>query len=70
MGQGIELARALAPEHAQAIDNMKDQLLLVLIARLGGKVEIPVEEIDGTGGKVLSMALEGRTFRFELGHKH
>lgn len=70
MGQGIDLARKLAPEHAQAIDNMKDQLLLVLIARLGGKVSIPVEEIDGTGGKVLSMALEGRTFHFELGHKH
>ena len=70
MGQGIDLARALAPEHARAIDNMKDQLLLVLIARLGGKVSIPVEEIDGTGGKVLSMFLEGRTFNFELGHKH
>lgn len=69
MGQGIDLARAEAPDHAEAIDNMKDQLLLVLIARLGGKVDIPVAEIDGTGDRMLMMSLKGRTFHFELRKK-
>jgi hypothetical protein len=69
MGQGIDLARAEAPDHAAAIDDMKDQLLLVLIARLGGKVDIPVAEIDGTGDRMLLMSLNGRTFHFELRKK-
>lgn len=69
MGQGIDLARAEAPEHAAAIDNMKDQLLLVLIARLGGKVDIPVAEVDGTGDRVLMMSIKGRVFHFELRKK-
>jgi len=53
MGSGIEAARSVAPEHAQAIDDMKDQLLIALIRRLGGKVAIPVSEVDDTGGVVL-----------------
>ena len=69
MGQGIELARAEAPEHAAAIDNMKDQLILVLIARLGGRLDIPVAEIDGTGDRLLMMSVKGRTFHFELRKK-
>jgi hypothetical protein len=69
MGTGIDLARDGAPEHAAAIDNMKDQLLLVLIARLGGSIDIPVSEIDGTGGHVLMMSVKGRTFHFELRKK-
>jgi hypothetical protein len=69
MGQGVDMARVDAPEHAAAIDNMKDQLLLVLIARLGGKVDIPVAEIDGTGDRMLLMSFKGRTFHFELRQK-
>ncbi len=71
MGSGIEAARAVSPEHAAAIDNMKDQLLLVLIGRLGGKVNVPVDEIDNTGGLVLSMCLDEatRSFEFVLGKK-
>ncbi len=73
MGSGIEAARAAAPEHAAAIDNMKDQLLLVLIKRLGGDVTIPVSEIDDTGGLLLSMQLEQfrqqPSFRFVLEKK-
>jgi len=32
-------------EHRQAIEMMKDQLLIVLINRLGGTVDIPVTTI-------------------------
>lgn len=68
MGSGIEKARAINPELAAAIENMRDQLLLVLIGRLGGKVEVPVREIDGTGGIAMTMDLDTkrRVFTFEL----
>lgn len=69
MGQGIDLARAEAPDHAAAIDNMKDQLILVLIARLGGSLDIPGAEIDGTGDRMLLMSVSGRSFHFELRKK-
>lgn len=73
MGSGIEAARLVSPEGAAAIDNMKDQLLLVLINRLGGDVTIPVSEIDDTGGLVLSMQLQqfrpAPSFRFVLERK-
>lgn len=50
---------------------MKDQLLIVLIKRLGGAIEVPVNEIDDTAQSVLSMSLtpETRTFKFSVGKK-
>jgi len=72
MGQGIDLAREQAPEHAQFIDNMKDQLIIVLINRLGGNIDIPISEIDGTGDQLLSMSLDkhGNTFTFKTSKKN
>lgn len=70
MGSGIELARGIAPEHAQAMEDMKDQLLLVLIERLGGSVYVPVREIDNTGGKTLNMSTNNGVFHFQLAKKH
>lgn len=64
MGQGIDLARADAPEHAQAIDDFKDQLLLVLLRRLGGNVRISVSECDDTGGLVAHMSVKDGVFHF------
>jgi len=70
MGKGIETARAVAPEHAAAVDDFKDQLLLVLIKRLGGTVDIPVAEVDGMGRHVLMLSIvDGHTFHFELRDK-
>lgn len=65
MGTGIEAARADSPEHAAAIDDMKDQLLIVLFNRLGGSVDIPVAEVDGTGRFVCLMNLSDGVFHFE-----
>ncbi len=57
--------------HADAIDSMKDQLLIVLLKRLGGNVKIPVAEIDGTGGDLVSMALTpNHEFHFVVSQKH
>lgn len=71
MGKGIDAARSIAPEHAQAMDDLKDQLLIVFLKRLGGDVTLPVSEIDDTGMNVLSMEFcpERRTFRFVIGSK-
>lgn len=53
-----------------AIDAMKGQLLIVLVNRLGGAIDIPVAEIDGTGEFNLSMAIdENRNFHFQTGRK-
>ena len=69
MGKGIDAARAHSPEHAAVLDDFKDQLLLVLLQRLGGKVSIPVSEVNGTGQLICSMAVVDRTFRFEVRKK-
>ena len=71
MGKGIDLAKTLSPEHAQAIEDMKDQLIIVLVKRLGGVVIVPPEEIDGTGQDLLEMQFiqEEYYFRFNVRKK-
>jgi hypothetical protein len=69
MGKGIDLARPGAPLHAQVMDDFKDQLLLAFVRRLGGKVSIPVAEVDETGRFVLAFRIEGGSFHFELRKK-
>lgn len=69
MGKGIDLAREHAPLHAQVMDDFKDQLLLAFLRRLGGKVSIPVAEVDETGRFVLAFKIEDRTFHFTLMEK-
>lgn len=60
--------KKLSYEHQQAIEAMKSQLLIVLINRLGGSVDIPVAEVDGTGKFVLAMKMDqaSRSFHFEV----
>ena len=70
MGTGIDVARDLAPEHAEMIDNLKDQLLIVFLKRLGGKAAIPVSEIDDTGQDLFAFRVdENQVFHFEVSKK-
>ena len=70
MGAGIDAARPLAPEHAAVLDDFKDQLLIVLLKRLGGTVSIPVAEVDDTGQDLFAFRIdENRVFHFELRKK-
>jgi hypothetical protein len=79
MGKGIELARAANQEdlHADALDDFKDQLLIVLMKRLADKhgcVVIPVAETDDTGGDLLAFSVQEAgtpraAFHFQLGKK-
>ena len=71
MGKGTEMARSVAPAHAAIIDDLKDQLLIVFLRRLGGKLTIPVEEIDDTGDQLFSFKVDAkaREFTFVLEQK-
>jgi hypothetical protein len=70
MGKGTDAARDFAPAHAKMIDDLKEQLLIVFLKRLGGKVSIPVAEIDNTGQDLFAFRVDAsRVFHFELRKK-
>ncbi len=70
MGKGINAARAAgAGLHADVIDDLKDQLLIVFLRRLGNKVTIPVQEVDDTGRFICSFNIENGAFNFVLTEK-
>jgi hypothetical protein len=57
MGKGRDIAREFAPEHAAVLDDFKDQLMIVLLNRLGSSVDIPVSEADAMSGFIVSMSV-------------
>lgn len=61
----------LSGPHAAVIEMLKDQLLIVLIKRLGGKVDLPCAEVDDTAGDNLAFSVdqETRVFHFEVWRK-
>lgn len=52
----------------EAVEQMRNQLLIVMVNRLGGEVKVPVKEIDGTGAFIMEMMLngEGNNFTFKV----
>jgi hypothetical protein len=69
MGKGIDLARPHAPLHAAVLDDFKDQLLIVFLKRLGGKIDVPVAEVDDTGQDLLALSVRDGVFHFEMQKK-
>ena len=69
MGKGIDLAKAENPELVAALEDFKDQLFIVMLNRLGGKVSIPVSEADDTGGYLVAMNIDQGIFNFEVRKK-
>jgi hypothetical protein len=70
MGKGIDAARDFAPEHAAMLDDLKDQLLIVFLKRLGGKVRIPVAEVDDTNMDLFAFSVDAKgVFHFEIQRK-
>jgi predicted RNA-binding protein with PUA domain len=61
----------LPQELQHAISMMKEQLLIVLVNRLGGKADISVKEIDGTGDFFMIMEFDKdqEQFRFVVKRK-
>ncbi len=70
MGRGIDLAKTLSsnPEGVQALDDMKDQLIIVLVKQLGGVIEFPTVVMDDTDNDTLMMGFDPDTqmFHFEV----
>lgn len=73
MGKGIDAVRDQAPLHAAVLDDLKDQLLIVLIKRLAkdGKLDLPCAEIDDTSSDLLAFSVDPQTkvFHFNLSKK-
>ena len=71
MSKGTEAARAAGnAAHANLVDELKEQLLIVFLKRLGGKVAIPCAEVDNTGQDLFSFSVdEHRVFHFEIRKK-
>lgn len=63
-------AEATDPVAHELMAQLRDQLLIVLIRRAGGKVVVPVQEIDATGDLVLSMEVDGESFIFAVEPKN
>lgn len=69
---GFDMAAASgSPAHAAAVQAMLPQLLIALVKREGGSLSIPVEEVDATGGELLSFQVlpDGKTFHFKVSKK-
>lgn len=62
-------SRDLPPETQEALRQMFGQLPIVFALRAGGELRIPVAEVDATGGYILDMEVEGRTFVFRARKK-
>ncbi len=69
LAKDFDIADVFSEEHAALIEEFKDQLLIVLINRLGGNITIPVAEIDATGGFLLSLNAVGSAFNFSISKK-
>lgn len=74
MGKGTDAARAIGNvEHADVLDDFKDQLLIVFLKRLkekyGDDLVFPVTETDDTGQDMLAFKIEGRNFLFTMEKK-
>jgi hypothetical protein len=59
------------PAIAQMLELMKNQVLIVLVNRLGGAVEIPAAEIDACGAWMMELHVdqETRAFSFQTAKK-
>lgn len=75
MGKGIQLAReAGADIHAEVLDDLKDQLLIVFLKQLkalGHPLTFPLTEVDDTGHDQVSFSVDPMTqaFTFVLSKK-
>jgi hypothetical protein len=70
MGKGTRLAREMgATLHADVLDDFKEQLLIVFLKRLGGRLDISVAEVDDTGQDNLAFSVNDGVFHFEIRKK-
>ncbi len=58
-----------SPDHRAFLEQVKNQLLIVLLNRLGGTVDLPVEEVDGTGRFTVALAVNDGVITLESRRK-
>lgn len=56
-GKAQALQSLASPDHRAFMDQVKGQLLIVLVNRLGGAVDLPIPEVDGTGDFNLALSV-------------
>jgi hypothetical protein len=60
-----------SPEHTALFNMLKEQLLIVFLKRMGGAVEVPLEELNDTGQDLFLMRVdEDNSFHFSLTKKN
>ena len=74
MGKGIDLALAAeaSPEFKQALEDLRDQALIVLVKRyVTERTTIPVAEMDDTSNDLLKIEMDPttRAFTFKVTRK-
>ena len=70
MGKGIDLGTP--PDLRDAMENLRDQVLVALVKRAGPDgITISIEEVDSTGDVTVSMSIDHdrRTFKFTAAKK-
>ena len=71
MSKKIKYAHELDDETTKQFNTFKDQLLIILIKRLGGIVDISIDESNDTGQDMLYMESDPvKGFHFEVGKKN
>lgn len=67
MSVAIDLIRMDAPEHAALMEEFMPQLIICFLKRMGGKLSMPVSEVDDTSQDMLAFRIdEHRVFHFEI----
>lgn len=61
---------AVDPDVRAIIATVSRQMLIVMVNRSGGRLEVPAGELDGTGGWTLSLAARGGVLIFETQRKN
>lgn len=63
------LQSIVSPDTREFIDQVKGQLLIVLLNRLGGSIDLPVPEVDGTGAFNLMLSVNDGQIHLETRRK-
>lgn len=58
------MANDLSPELQENLNRIKDNLLISLVKREGGRVEIPLAEVDAAND-LMTMEVDGKAFVLE-----
>jgi len=68
-GRKLSAAEAEAYLGGDAMNLVRQQLMLVMLDRLGGELTIPVSEVDATGRFTMTMNVDqaAKTFTLKLG---